>query len=68
MSFSEAIKTALHDKNMTPSELARKTGYTPQYIHSLLIGKKRWNETTLGKTCEALGLEINITDSKEEEQ
>lgn len=30
--------------------------YTPQYIHDLLVGKRRWNETTMTKTCEALGI------------
>lgn len=64
MKFSEEIKTTLKSKDLTPSDLARMTGYTPQYIHDLLGGNRRWNEVTLGKTCDALGLEIKIIPKK----
>ncbi|MGN7470378.1 helix-turn-helix domain-containing protein [Brevibacillus sp. SAFN-007a] len=64
MSFTEAIKGALKNKELTPSDLARMTGYTPQYIHEILSGKKRWNETTIYRACEALDLEIEITGKR----
>ncbi|MEJ8546596.1 helix-turn-helix domain-containing protein [Brevibacillus borstelensis] len=67
MSISDSIKNFLHAEKLTPSDLARMTGYTPQYIHEILSGKKRWNETTIQKTCEALGLEISVTKRKEDE-
>jgi DNA-binding Xre family transcriptional regulator len=54
----------LNDKKLNPSDLARMTGYTPQYIHNLLDGNRRWNETTIQKTCEALGLEVMLVPRK----
>jgi transcriptional regulator with XRE-family HTH domain len=60
MNISESIKKILKNKDLTPSDLARMTGYTPQYIHDILAGNRRWNETTLSKTCEALGIKILI--------
>lgn len=64
MGFSKTIGQALSAKNMSPSELARKTGYSPQYIHELLKGVKRWNETSLQKVCEVLGLEMEIKERR----
>lgn len=47
-----------------PIILARKMGYSPQYISHLLTGRKRWNETTMDKVCQILGLSIHFsTDS-----
>jgi transcriptional regulator with XRE-family HTH domain len=60
MNFSQAVKNILKSRDLTPSALARMTGYTPQYMHDLLAGNRRWNETTINKTCEALGIEILI--------
>ncbi len=68
MGFSESVKSVLKSMNLTPSDLARMTGYTPQYIHELLAGKKRWNETTIEKTCEALGLELRVSSTKRPNQ
>ncbi|WP_199426271.1 helix-turn-helix domain-containing protein [Thermaerobacillus caldiproteolyticus] len=65
MNFSESIKKILKDRDLTPSALARMTGYTPQHIHDLLAGNRRWNETTISKTCEALGIEILIVPKDE---
>jgi transcriptional regulator with XRE-family HTH domain len=60
MNFSKAVKKFLKERDLTASDLARMIGYTPQYIHDLLAGNRRWNETTINKTCEALGIEILI--------
>lgn len=60
MNFSKAVKKLLKERDLTASDLARMIGYTPQYIHDLLAGNRRWNETTINKTCEALGIEILI--------
>ncbi|MDB5053257.1 MAG: hypothetical protein JWM44_1307 [Bacilli bacterium] len=68
MNISESIKKVLNERNMTPSDLARMTGYTPQYMHEILSGKKRWNETTIVKTCGVLGLEVTISETKEGHQ
>lgn len=64
MSFTKAIKETLKSKGLTPSDLARMTGYSPQYIHEILSGKKRWNETTIYRACEALDLEIRISGKR----
>jgi transcriptional regulator with XRE-family HTH domain len=60
MNFSKVVKKLLKERDLTASDLARMIGYTPQYIHDLLAGNRRWNETTINKTCEALGIEILI--------
>lgn len=60
MSFSNTIKHVLVDKDMNPSDLARKTGYSAQYIHNLLKGEKRWNEESMKKVCDVLGLELAV--------
>ncbi|MGO4543257.1 helix-turn-helix domain-containing protein [Paenibacillus sp. 2TAB23] len=64
MGFSTKVKNILAEKEMNPSELARQTGYSPQYIHDLLKGDKRWNEETMSKVCGALDLEITINSRK----
>lgn len=63
-SISDSVRNMLNDKKLNPSDLARMTGYTPQYIHNLLDGNRRWNETTIQKTCEALGLEVMLVPRK----
>ncbi|MED5050596.1 helix-turn-helix transcriptional regulator [Anoxybacillus rupiensis] len=68
MNFSQTVKSILKTKDLTPSALARMTGYTPQYMHDLLSGKRRWNETTINKTCEALGIEILIVSKEKKEE
>jgi transcriptional regulator with XRE-family HTH domain len=60
MNFSEVIKNILKSRDLRISDLARMTGYTPQYMYDLLAGNRRWNKTTINKTCEALGIEILI--------
>ncbi len=62
MSMSEAIGKVLKQRDISPSDLARMTGYTPQYVIDLLKGSRRWNETTLTKACDALGLKIEISE------
>lgn len=62
MGFSAKVKSALEQKGINASELARKTGYSPQYMHELLKGDKRWNEDSMVKVCNALGLEIIVSN------
>lgn len=64
MNFSETVKKALKSKDLTASDLARMTGYTPQYIHDLLSGNRRWNEVTMNKACEALDIRIQFTQKE----
>ena len=60
MNFSKSIRHALVDAGMNPSELARQTKYSPQYIHNLLKGDKRWNDEAMQKVCNVLNLEMKI--------
>ncbi|MCM3273689.1 helix-turn-helix domain-containing protein [Paenibacillus elgii] len=64
MNFSESVKKFLKMTDLTPSDLARQAGYSPQYIHNLLVGKKRWNETTINKVCDVLGLRVVISKAQ----
>ncbi|KAF6576534.1 helix-turn-helix transcriptional regulator [Paenibacillus polymyxa] len=64
MRLSESIKKAMDARGVTPTDVAKQTGYTPQYLHCLIDGSRRWNETTLSKTCDALGLEIKLVPIK----
>ncbi|WP_068786649.1 helix-turn-helix domain-containing protein [Paenibacillus phocaensis] len=64
MNFSNVIKHVLVDAGMKPSELARKTGYSAMYIHNLLNGQRRWNEESMKRVCDVLGLEL-IVQTKE---
>ncbi|WP_228468957.1 helix-turn-helix domain-containing protein [Paenibacillus sp. JNUCC32] len=60
MSISEQVKPIIDSKGLNPSELAHLIGCSPQYMHNLLNGSRRWNETTLNKICDALDLEFRV--------
>ncbi|MFS1511848.1 helix-turn-helix domain-containing protein [Chengkuizengella sp. SCS-71B] len=64
MNFSKTIKKYLNERELNASDLARMTGYSPQYIHDLLKGDRRWNENTIDKVCDALKLEIKFLTIK----
>ncbi|KLU61467.1 helix-turn-helix protein [Peptococcaceae bacterium CEB3] len=63
MVISDAIKNVLNRRGMTSAELARRMGCTRQHVSDLLADKRRWNETTLMKACEALGVELALVDA-----
>lgn len=67
MNISEQIKPLINEKGINPSELANLVGCSPQYMHNLLKGSRRWNETTLSKTCRALNIEIKLMPRKSNE-
>lgn len=58
MNFSMKIKEILTLKGLSSAELAKGMEYTPQYVSDLLLGKRRWNETTITKACKYLGFEF----------
>jgi len=62
MEFSSVVIERLKDLNMTKSELAKKMGYSSNYISDLLARERRWNETTTSKACEILGLEVKYVN------
>lgn len=61
MDFTQAVKQAMSKTDTKRADLARATGYSYQYISDLLAGKRRWHEVVINKTCEALGIKIEIT-------
>lgn len=62
--ITDAIKFRMNEKDINISELANLTGFSVTYISKLLRGEKRWNETTVSKTLNALGLEIEVVPKK----
>lgn len=67
MDFSNVVRHRLVDHKINPSELARMTGHSPQYIHNLLNGNRRWNEESMQKVCDTLGLEMIVIPREEGE-
>ncbi|HHY27180.1 MAG TPA: helix-turn-helix transcriptional regulator [Desulfitobacterium dehalogenans] len=67
MNFSDQVKSTLNHLGVSPAELARKMGYTPQYISDLLSEKRRWNEDTMAKACQALGIKIAFIELERRE-
>lgn len=65
MSFTEQIKPYMDAKSIRPTALARMTGYSVPYMFGLLSGDRRWNESSMNKTCDALGLEMKIIEKGE---
>ena len=60
----DSIKDAMSIQDINTSELANLTGFSTTYVSKLLRGEKRWNETTILKTLNALNLEIEIRPKK----
>lgn len=65
MNFTNAVKKSMADQGIRSGELARRMGYSPQYITDLLAGHRRWNETTMDKACQALGMKIQVVKDKD---
>ncbi|BFH11123.1 helix-turn-helix transcriptional regulator [Bacillus cereus] len=66
MSFSEQVKEHMDEKGIRPTQLAQMICYSAPHIYDLFSGKRRWNETTMQKTCDVLGLEMKIVKKKVE--
>lgn len=58
--ITDSVKFAMAEQDINVSELANLTGFSTTYMSKLLRGERRWNETTLSKTLQALNLEIEI--------
>jgi len=63
LNFTPTVKTRMKTLKMKPVELARKTGYSAQYIIRTAFGRKRWNETTINKVCAVLGVKALFVDN-----
>ena len=64
--IQKALEIIFNDRKelgkITQAELARITGYSPAYIHNLLYGGKRFNEDSIIKICDALGVTLSDVD------
>jgi len=62
MDFSAIVKTALKEKKITLTDFAKRMELSFQYTYKLVNKKedKRWNEDSMKKACEILGLEIQF--------
>lgn len=58
--FAGEARRRMAALGIKPVKLAKKTGYSVQYITDLLLGRRRWNETTINRVCLVLGLRVVI--------
>jgi ribosome-binding protein aMBF1 (putative translation factor) len=59
--FNELVRTALAQKGMNMTKLAKETDYSLMHILDLIKGNRRWNETSIQRVCDALGIEIHYS-------
>jgi len=64
MDFSKIILSRAREIDMSLSDLARHIGISPQHMSNLVKGRKRWNETTMTRACEALDLKMDFIVEK----
>jgi transcriptional regulator with XRE-family HTH domain len=57
---SERIKKELKKQKKTQTWLSEQMGISFQYLHGLLKGKRRWNESTIIKAEKALNIKIFV--------
>lgn len=69
MNFTEIVKSAMKNKGLNTADVARGSGYSYQHIYDLLAGERRWNEESINRVSEVLGIQIsfNIDDKQIEE-
>lgn len=59
--FSDVVADELRRKKKSISTFAREMEVSYQYVWRLVKKKKgRWNETTINRACEILGIEIKF--------
>lgn len=66
VNFSKIVKEALNQKGWTITQLAKEMGYCVQHVSDLLSGERRWNETTMSRACEVLGIQVVFSVSGQE--
>jgi len=60
--FNASVLEEMKKNNIGKAELAKKMGLSIQYTYDLFKrrGGRRWNEDTINKACEVLGLNVNF--------
>ena len=62
-SFVVLVKQRMKERNTNASKLASKLGMSNPYLYDLIKGRRRWNETTIQKVANELGIEIQYKAS-----
>lgn len=60
MKFSKAVMYALEKQNISVADFANKMNFSIQHTYGLMRNSKRWNEDSINKACEILGLKIEV--------
>ena len=60
MNITDPIKNEMRRTNTQTTQLAQMMGISISYASDILTGRKRWNQDTIEKACEALDLEIVV--------
>lgn len=60
MEFSKTIILALKNKKISVADFASEMNFSLQHTYGLLRNSKRWNEDSINKACDVLGLRIEI--------
>lgn len=60
MTFSELLAKKLKEKNMTITELARRTGVPKSTIHNWLVGHRPRVDENFLKVVKELNLELQV--------
>ena len=62
MKFSLIVKKELNSRKKSVSWFANKIGLSVPYVYKLLDSNtdKRWNEDSINKACDVLGLKIEV--------
>lgn len=60
--FSNIVKKRLKERDISVGEFAVKMGFSDKYVYDLLSKRNgsRWNEDSILKACEILGIEIKF--------
>ena len=64
--FNGTVLEELKKNNISKSVFAKKMDLSIPYIYDLFKRRdnRRWNEDTINKACEVLGLEIEVKNKK----
>ena len=64
MDFTESVKRQMTARGVKVGPLAKEMGISAEYLYKLLARQKRWNETTMTRACEALGLRASFVSDE----
>jgi len=62
MNFSKVVIERMNQLCISRYELSKKTNLSYSFISDLIKRRRRWNEDTIDKVCEALSLVIKFEE------